>query len=146
MRLITMTDFVLAERDSRKAEVEKDNDAYWDETLIDGHPHYIRMIKYAEFLKTPLSLGMFVPCDLEGNPLSIGRFEDHEAAHRYLEAKNRVLFKHSLKAKVVDGICELKEEDVAGNQFFWKEATVERLIDIFNDIELTKTAIKQIFG
>jgi hypothetical protein len=68
---------------------------------------YNEIIKYSKFLKQPLKLGMFVPCDLEGNVLkpyqsrcelncSCGEeaVKDckEDRYNEYQEAKDRVLF------------------------------------------------------
>lgn len=78
-RLISMTAFVLADMYSREG-----------------------MVKYANFLKQPLTLGMFAPCDDNGNILEEPNTENHLHGqdsfvyHRlqaqYQEAKKRVLF------------------------------------------------------
>lgn len=79
---------------------------------IRGNGKYDKMVSFAKFLSQPLNLGMFVPCDLEGNVLEepemysdyllsneeyckIPRVhcnEWHEACKEYQEAKDRVLF------------------------------------------------------
>ncbi len=66
------------------------------------------IIKYAQFLKQPLQLGMFVPCDLEGDVLEepdffIGKYDDNgygdvdkrkykEDLKEHQEARERCLF------------------------------------------------------
>jgi DNA-directed RNA polymerase delta subunit len=52
MKLISMTDFVL--------EQNKEPYFYYDSL-------WNKVIAYANFLKQPLTLGMFVPCDSNGN-------------------------------------------------------------------------------
>ncbi len=94
MILISMTDYVLQQH---------------KESETNGQ--YIRRtFKYAKFLKQPLSLGMFVPCDLEGNVLEMphnfceyvpnmlrlnGYQSDfwYDECRKYQQAKERVLFK-----------------------------------------------------
>lgn len=90
MKLIPMTDFVL----QIEAEVGKEDYQVvaW-QTKIHG---YDRINKYANFLKQPLTLGMFVPCDDFGNILeqpieTIGEIEFY--AKKYKEAQAKVLFK-----------------------------------------------------
>ena len=59
MKLISMTDFVL----QQDKEIEYYND-------FDEKYHcFNRVLKYAKLLKTPLNLGMFIPCDENGNIL-----------------------------------------------------------------------------
>ncbi len=59
--------------------------------------------KYAELLKQPLNLGMFIPCDLDGNPVDsyfYNQFhtghlvsdEEYKEVEKYHEAKSRVIF------------------------------------------------------
>lgn len=54
MKLISMTDFVI--------KVEEDANFYCE-------TQYNKIVKYARFLKQSLTLGMFVPCDDQGNVL-----------------------------------------------------------------------------
>jgi hypothetical protein len=56
MKLISMTDFVL--ECSQNAPLEDYNKV--NETFVN------RVTSYADFLKTPLNLGMFAPCDSNG--------------------------------------------------------------------------------
>lgn len=78
--LIPMTDFVL-ERDKREEVSRQD---------------FIKCRNYANFLKQSLSMGMFIPCDLDGNILEphIGGMREQDARihQRYSEAKDRVIF------------------------------------------------------
>lgn len=86
MKLIEMTDFVL-EYDS---EAKTPNDFKTDFT------EYV--FKYARFLKQPLTLGMFVPCDEDGNYLEKPKIHelDHSEAvarnYEYQQALSRVVF------------------------------------------------------
>lgn len=57
-------------------------------------------VKYAQFLKQPLTLGMFVPCLPSGEPFNAFQMDClenensyHELRKAYNEAKERVLFK-----------------------------------------------------
>ena len=116
-RLITMTDFVLEQKDWF-------GDKY--KMLIDG---------YANFLKQPLKLGYFIPCDLEGNVLKTHQhFPNREMAeaynHKFKEAQERVLFKDIN----LDGLDMLKHHI---NQ----KRTIEYMVQ-FN-LELTENAKKQ---
>ena len=86
MKLIKMTDFVLQNYEK--------NDNYQniaDECLL-----------YANFLKQPLTLGMFIPCDENGNVLEDPEFHEpnneneigdyDELRYQYQEAKSKVIF------------------------------------------------------
>jgi hypothetical protein len=95
MKLISMTDFVLEH--SQNAKLEEYNQV--NETFVN------KVISYANFLKTPLSLGMFVPCDEDNKPLNepscmyIYKTQCFECTademyrcRKYLEAKEKVIF------------------------------------------------------
>lgn len=106
---------------------------------------------YGNFLDQPLSLGMFVPCDLEGNVFEIIPFHEHKKGsifefmqHKlFEEAKDRVLFEgfEYHKQNVVSimhkhgwgiierDLCRLKVEEYANNRY---------------NLELTPTAQKQL--
>ena len=82
MKLISMTDFVL----------NLDNEDLNEQKIQS-------IFDYANFLKQPLKLEMFVPCDDDGNvleePDSIGVGNDfyyERALGQYEEAKEKVLF------------------------------------------------------
>jgi hypothetical protein len=60
-----------------------------------------RITNYANFLKQPLTLSMFVPCDEDGNILEFPEYEKYGEKEQdkynidmkvYLESKDRVLF------------------------------------------------------
>jgi hypothetical protein len=61
MELISMTEFVLLSKGILKSDNEESR------TL--KNTSFDSIVKYAEFLKQPLTLGLFVPCDEKGNPL-----------------------------------------------------------------------------
>ena len=148
-----MTDFVF----------EQINTPYTDSEKL-------RVIKnYAQFLKQPLTLGMFVPCDDEGNVLEdpglhtefLSSDEEEVYEHElYLfeKSEEKVLFKGfrvSDKTNCVNG--NLKILRFEGSNQVWAETkdsttefrfpnlrvkTVEDLDDLL--LELTESAIKQI--
>jgi len=82
-----MTDYVLKRK------------VFEDGLMLQRAGAFLHIIKYAEFLKRPLTLGMFVPCDENGNFLQMpkltavqdGHF-DFDEMNEYHEAKERVLF------------------------------------------------------
>jgi hypothetical protein len=81
MKLITMTDFVLEQNEILKKYINHDKGALFE-----------RCEKYAHFLKQPLNLGMFVPCDEDVNVLEyFGLLPCHEL-DIYRKAKESVLF------------------------------------------------------
>ena len=117
MKLITMTDFVLEQRKTYEGDFKDLADLYF---------------RYANFLKQPLELWMFVSCDedcdiLEEPIETIGGVEMY--VKRYQQAKERCLF---------EGL----DLGVA-NHHIRQERKVEYLAN-FGILELTKTAIKQL--
>jgi len=134
MKLISMTDFVLEQVEECKFN-------------SDGRFHS-RIINYANFLKQPLKLEMFVPCDAEGKvidaePCSLGMFEKGnpfydvylESQKQWDKAKERVLFEGFNPDRIghtIDGVFG----------FYSSMWTIEDLTRF--EITLTETAIKQI--
>ena len=86
MKLISMTDFVL----------ENAKQPYVEGTK------YIDLVNYAKFLKQPLKLEMFIPCDEEGDILEVPTnyenrllnmmTEYNDEVYTYNQAKEKVLF------------------------------------------------------
>jgi hypothetical protein len=115
-KLISMTDFVL----------EQDKDFKPTRTYKE------LVINYANFLKKPLNLGMFVPCDEKGNFLEepikfdlwlkYGDFTQYgnyltNKCKPYQQAKERVLFEGFESAKagyVYNSNISLDEEFIEG--------------------------------
>jgi hypothetical protein len=134
MKLISMTDFVLD-----KQRFKEDSD-----TAI------FKATSYAIFLKQPLKLEMFVPCDDEGNALEEPKgtnlessfFEmqiDYNLENKYQQAKEKVLFEEFQ-------YCE-KSNTVRNQVFIFskqmiKEFTIEDLVKY--DLTLTQSAIKKL--
>jgi hypothetical protein len=115
-KLISMTDFVL----------EQDKDFKPTRTYKE------LVINYANFLKKPLNLGMFVPCDEEGNvleePLHIELYEEDTYDFdclQYQQAKYRVFFVgfESSKSGYV------YNSDISFNEKYIKGKKIEDLID-----------------
>ena len=95
---ISMVDYVLSKEKEMIGSIQ---DKYWS------------IKQYANFLKTPLSLGQFIACDLEGNVLNkpkgynewiererirfgdINFYKRLKLYKQYQEAEKRVLFKHN---------------------------------------------------
>ena len=144
--LKSMTDFVL--QNSKEPYVEGTK--------------YKDIVSYANFLKKPLKLGYFIPCDENDVPLEKPKnfspdFEDefnsvdrdsrcyawYNDCKKYQEAKQRVLF----EGFEYDGLyIEYKINNL--NRFFKDElrkGTIEDLlIQIDDKIKLTETAKKEI--
>ncbi len=90
MKLISMTDFILEQTKSFES-------ADLLDFLHTRESSLIKIENYAKFLKTPLNLGMFVPCDENGNI-----FEDLDNSisapelfdwQEYRKSKEKVIFK-----------------------------------------------------
>lgn len=161
MKLISMTDFVLG----TESILDKHNPIGYNE---DKQSRYIGILNYAKFLKQPLKLEMFVPCDNKGNVLHKYISEPYDRNKFYdldviVRAKEKVLFK-GFSAKVADwcddlvielennknfSICYNFEEDVfTDNVGEWlKYSTIEDLClyteETAEIIELNQNAIKQ---
>ena len=148
MKLISMVDFVL----------ENAKQPYVEGTK------YKDLVNYAKFLKQYLSLGMFVPCDEDGNVLE--KPEDYEKrlpnmmteyndeVYRYKQAKEKVLFEWfyiERGSTDVDNLTTYLIHNNFGDIAFkkdWKDEwefieDLESLSNL-NEIELTESAIKQI--
>ena len=132
MKLISMTDFVLEQNKLLK-------------NAPDAYDQYCKMVNYANFLKQPLKLEMFVPVDEDGNVLEEPDYLDERFELKrmiYEEAKEKVLFedfeiktnREGEKVIVGDYTC-LKIKDL-GN------FTIEDLVKYVH-IKLTESAIKK---
>ena len=144
MKLISMTDFVL--------QIEKHKPFEPFKEAVDTYIERFWLInKYANFLKQPLTLGMFVPCDEKWNVLEepieqIGGVELY--SKRYNEAKESVLFegfslcdridKEDLNEKNLCIVCN----DVHFSFSILKEKNIEYLV--IENLTLIESAIKQI--
>ena len=102
------------------------------------------IVNYANFLKQPLNLRMFVPCDEDGEILDEPRdyeqrlpnmmTEYNDEIYRYKQAKEKVLFEN----------IPVAQAKWLVNSF----STIESLSDISNTITkiyLNNNAIKQIY-
>ena len=143
MKLISISDFVL--------KVDKETN---DETSSIMYS-FNHLVKYANFLKQPLTLGMFVPCDDDGNVLeeptsteknefggSFSTIEEQAELcceiEQFRAAKDRVLFE-GFEDEELDDIKIMFDEAYSLELNY----IVEDLFLICYDIPtLTKTAIK----
>ena len=122
MRLISMTDFILSMVDKKTA-LEIAN----------------KSVLYARFLKQPLKLERFIPCDEEGDileePTNYEKrllnmmTEYNDEVYTYYQAKGKVLFE-GIDLERANYYCSLKNR------------TIENFVT-FN-LELSESAIKQI--
>tara|TARA_R110001632_G_scaffold109066_4_gene219199 strand:+ start:451 stop:915 length:465 start_codon:yes stop_codon:yes gene_type:complete len=94
MKLIKCSDYVIEQKKVLKRSLSLDD-------------YFLNIDSYANFLKRPLELGMFIPCDKDGNVLKeLERFEHYQKygefglikgyefqmCKQYQEAKERVIF------------------------------------------------------
>lgn len=151
-KLISMTDFVL----------ENTTD------ILDYgyNANEVKTNKYANFLKQPLMIGMFVPCDLDGNVLTKNTMSedtceddcDHYNCVKemnqcisYQEAKSRVFFDvYDIKEHHAPHLIQIwhdKEKylfsyNISSKLFSTTANTIEDLVK--NNLVLTESAKKQI--
>ncbi len=150
-KLISMVDFVL------------DQNSKWSS---DGALRNI--VKYATFLKQPLKLGFFVPCDGNGNVLEEPNSDKvpnmppdlqydywNEWNRDYQKAKDRVLFEGFEVIGQSEGFCEIElkngdfwmtfvEGEIKVTNQFNQEYSVHVIEDLIQeDSTLTASAIKQ---
>jgi len=151
MKLISMTDFVLKiakERIDYEVLMESSS---WDY----GPSDFNKVLDYAKLLKTPLNIGMFAPCDEEGNVikerpepkiLAKGDFSytsQNFWDEKYDKAKDKVLF---------EGFEVIKQNDYyvlsKGDNIIWlswnKSKNVEYLLKMTNEAELSRLAWEEI--
>lgn len=141
--LISMTDFVLEQELKLRNYFEYDN----REALV-------KIFNYANFLKQPLELWMFVSCDEDGNVLKFDypqnkAFDDVaqiEFEKEYQQAKERCLFegfeyKHIKTTH--DNYYIINNKNITW--LSWNNSkTIDSLLDYNQDLQLTQTAIKKI--
>ena len=139
MKLISMIEFILSEKVISALEYEES---------------YKMIRSYANFLKQFLKLGMFVPCDEDGDVLE--KPEDYEKrlpnmmteyndeVYRYKQAKEKVLF----KGFKINGnyiyyghfmVCLISEIEL-----YTVESLLNHFIPETEEVQLTESALKQI--
>ena len=148
-RLISMTSFVL----------ENAKQPYVEGTK------YKDLVNYAKFLKQPLKLEMFVPCDEDGDILDEPEYyelrilnmmtEYNDEVYTYYQAKEKVLFEgfkiydYKLNVFFYLGRKKTLSYDKKRKDFItigFLPETVEDLINISSQIKLSQTALNSIFG
>ena len=158
MKLVKMTDFVL----QIEAEVEKEDYQVvaW-QTKIHG---YSRINKYARFLKKPLTLGMFIPCDDDGNVLNKPKFfyteenikklkdveieialSKNKEVENYKEAKSKVLFKgFEYKKELDNNYTIFIDNNYSDYKFLISFCLIQKKIKFINSIELNIKTIEDL--
>jgi hypothetical protein len=126
-KLIGMTDYVLEQWEfAGKEEIQK----------------YYSIAKYAYFLKQPLTLGMFVPCDENGNVLEeTDQYRSCEKGWKYGQAKENVLFEGFQYLKDEEGFY-LEHDNLILFPDEFGSSTLESLVN--DNLKLTDIAIKQL--
>jgi hypothetical protein len=155
MKLISMTDFVL---DRIKKPLGGQQVASVRHHELEK---YRQIIRYADFLKQPLKLEMFVPCDDEGSylpelpTLSESKIEsDSPTRDYYIIYKDKIELYYKAKEKVLFEGFEMKDEVQCVNydaqcivytyMFKYEKFTIEDLLNLHNgNLKLSESAIKQ---
>lgn len=154
MKLVSMVDYVIQLSNNnnfiKTLEDKRGFEKYWSKTF-----------SYAQFLKQPLKLEMFVPCDDEGNvlenkscPVNCDQGDFHEEgkcfkngcvqeAREYKRAKEKVLFKGNWEHHRDDKYsfmhwCSYGHKSIKMHNC----KSIEDLVKY--DLELTENAIKQL--
>lgn len=146
MKLISMTDFVL----KNKITFDKQGAV----TLAD-YCHKIN--NYANFLKQPLTLGIFVPCDEKGkyiekpsqeNYIDLENGKHSDEWENWKKAKQNVLFHDFILVqewfRMEHNPNTPRRNTRQLSDVFDKGLTIENIIGVFHDVELTESAQKQI--
>ena len=139
--------------------IEKEIDQFLDSWRM----KQLRIIEnYAKFLKQPLKLEMFVPCDEDGNVLGEpeiysqwvrenfnDELENEERINQckdYHQAKEKVLFEgfEEMKNAAVRDCVWIKDTETKFHIDTKYGTTVEQLIK--SNLKLTQTALNAIFG
>lgn len=145
MKLISMTEFVL----QHKENVE----FHLNDTVLETGKLMQRFFKYADFLRQPLTLGMFVPVDEEGDVLKNPHARDEDAGTEKEELQ--IEFNNALEKVLFEGF-ELKGTSITdgnndvyfmGNDGkFRKHCLMSDTVEymVYWKLELTPSALKQI--
>ena len=164
MKLISMTDFVLKKGETSVLPFSV------KETFENGAKVMNEIFRYADLLKKDIKKGMFVPCDEFDNILEEPLQEHYTDCteeqnakdwlynlEKYNQAKERVLFK-GFKVVDMDNVVAYSKSIKDGSgliHLFWFDKITEtwglshgvtniETLTIFNSIELTETALKEI--
>lgn len=142
MKLIPMTDFVLKQNSTEGKPLMATN---WAKEF---ELRFNKIVDYANFLKQTLTLGMFVPCDDDGNVLDepnycddyLGEYLDKNdyyiVMERFNEAKSKVIFNgFQVRKQSTYSIVSYKDVEV---WVTWnKSKTIEDLIPYNLDLTIS---------
>ena len=104
--------------------------------------NYDRILAYAKFLKQPLELWMFVPCDENGDVLEEPICQEYALANqKYQQAKERVLF-DGWNVNFETGIKTCISNESEYMLFLPSIMTIENIL--YTKPTLTPIALKQI--
>ena len=144
--LVPMTDFVLEQLNEQNSRTKPMREVFNS------------LEKYATFLRQPLKLEMFVPCDEKGNVLEEPQMRpvrnsfdeedmdyDAQELYDYIKAKEKVLFEGFEFVSRTDETWLFK---INGNfpRIVGKKLTIESLRIFQDKIKLSQTALNSIFG
>lgn len=138
MKLISMTDFVL----------KYDSVKFQSNPMSYVEP-FSNILEYAKFLKQPITLSMFIPCDEEGNilieptkdDLSFYTHRNLSIQEEFKQAKEKVLFE-GFKARITKSGFKAIKKGLEISVSVDSKITVEDLV--FDDIMLSDSSLNQI--
>lgn len=150
MKLLSMTDFIEKSRDEMTSKSPLN--------FSDTKKYFDRIFNYSDFLKQPLELWMFVPCDENGNTLE-SPYKDNfiqsngswinkgswnqysRELDEYVKAKERILFK-DFEPCITNNVQSVHSNSRDVHFQLIEKKSIESIAT--GRIELTETAIKQI--
>lgn len=143
-KLISMTDFVL-----QRAE-ESILPLTVMETFKNGAKITNQIFNYANFLNKKLELGMFIPCDDDGDILEKPNNETLHFAEKTIEYKNakeKCLFYGFNFGGEINNVFVIKYSELrllylTKDKIFVNHMRIESLV--YQDLTLSETAIKQL--
>lgn len=131
-KLISMTDFVLEQEKHRHRQPITESKL----------TSYDKIVKYANFLKQPLKLEMFVPCDEDGNVLEEDLFKNNPNIST-LKPYERVVLEKAEENVLFDGFFNtgdyITNGDLQIDDEFIEGKTIEDLVPY--NLTLIKNAI-----
>lgn len=138
MKLISCTEFVIKTNEELNSNILNYNVSFY----------YKKVNNYADFLKQPLQLGFFIPCDEYGNVLEESKISCASCKSCTCSEEYQIKFEQA-KERVIFNDCKLLDDRdncwiVNGNGYnfkLYKSRTIEDLIPY--NLSLTTNAIKK---